>query len=160
MLVCGGTMTKCVGVIWLLFMIVVSTVFSEELPEVLQQERVLPQEPTTEHFFMEFLHMLGMLGLLLLLMLGVSWALKRILNTRMEQINQSSPIKIIERRSLTPKTAIFVVDVFGKKSVIADHHNGVTYLGDLPPDTLISEETGIPPSRSFKDILKEKGSNQ
>lgn len=130
--------------------------FAEELPEVLQQETPLPQEPTTEHFFMEFLHMLGMLGLLLALMLGVSWVLKRVLSNRMEQINQSSPIKIIERRSLTPKTAIFVIDVFGKKSVIADHHNGVTYLGDLPSDVIINEDEPLPPSRSFKDILKAK----
>lgn len=142
------------------FLVISGSGFAEEtlpfqLPE-LDQPTTVPQEPTTEHFFMEFLHMLAMLGILLGLILAVSWVLKRILNTRMEQINQSSPIKILERRSLTPKTAIFVVDVYGKKCIVADSQNGVTYLGDLPSGIVIADdEPNPPPQRPFSDFLKK-----
>ncbi len=106
-----------------------------------------PAEPSTERFFYEFLRMMGMLGILLALLLLVSWFLKRMLNTRMEQINSSSPIKILDRRTLSPKTVLFVLDVHGKKCIIAESHNGVTYLGDITQDEN--------KQRSFGDVLNK-----
>jgi len=108
-----------------------------------------PPETTSEGFFFEFLRMMFMLGILLGLLLLVSWFLKRMLNTRMEQINTSSPIKILDRRNLSPKTVIYVIDVHGKRSVIAESPNGVTYIGDL---NMKSEEDK---DRSFESYLNK-----
>lgn len=97
--------------------------------DLFEQIRQTPQE--TDHFFYDFLNMLMMLGLIVLFILIVSWLLKRFMNTRMQQINSASPIKILERRSLTPKTAIYLLEVHGKGIIIAESQNGVSHLGNI-----------------------------
>lgn len=134
---------------YLFFILIASQGFAtEDLPPLITPDQVIeqPQEPTTEKFFFEFLRMMAILGLLLGILLFLSWMLKRILNTRMEQVNTSSPIKVLDRRSLTAKTSLFVLDVHGKKCVITESLNGVTYLGDIPSET----------NSSFGEFLDKK----
>lgn len=94
---------------------------------------------SNDHFYAEFFKMLMMLGLIIVLLLLASWFLKRLMNSRVQQVNSTSPIKIIDRRVLTAKTTLYVMDVLGKKIAIAESQNGVTLLGDLP-QTISREE--------------------
>src|SRR4051812_14460183 len=68
-------------------------------------------DPMNDRFYTEFFKMLSVLGLIVLALLMVTWFLKRMLNTRIEQVNSNSLIKVIERRSLTPKTSVYMLEV-------------------------------------------------
>lgn len=84
-----------------------------------------------DRFYGEFLKMLILLGVVIGLLLVIMWFFKRVLNSRIDQINSGSMIKILERRSLTPKTALYVIDVEGKKFLIAESHQGGPSISPL-----------------------------
>lgn len=86
--------------------------------------------PDTNRFLTEFVNMMATLGLIISLILIVAWFLKRMLNTRQEQANITSLIKVVERRSLSPKTAVYLLEIEGKSVLIAESQNGVTRLTD------------------------------
>lgn len=104
-----------------------------------------------DHFFYSFLNMLFSLATILVVILIISWIFKRLLNTRMQQLNTSSLIKIIERRSLTPKTILYVLEINGRDIAIAESINGVTLLSHFMEPLATN-----PPN--FEEILKEKTS--
>ena len=58
-------------------------------------------------FFDEFLNMLFYLGLVVLFILILVWFLKRVSTAGLEQGNKVSAIKIVEKRSLSPKTTLY-----------------------------------------------------
>lgn len=101
-------------------------------------------------FTLQLLNMLATLGLLLALVLGGSWVLKRMMRTRMLQVNETSTIKILEQRALTAKTLVSVIEIRGKKIGIAESTNGVTLLSHFDED---DEQKNL---KSFEKILKDK----
>lgn len=107
-------------------------------PEFLDQYALPSAPPAEDRLYEEFFKMISMLGLIIVLLLLGSWFLKRLLSSRNEQINSTSLIKIIERRSVSAKSAIYVIDILGKKVALAESHNGVTYLGDIPSQVAAS----------------------
>ena len=84
--------------------------------------------PSEDHFYYNLMQMLTSLGLLIALVLFVSYFLKKMLNTRVQQMNEHSVIKILERRALSPKTTIYLLDIQDKGIIIAESLNGVTLL--------------------------------
>lgn len=106
-----------------------------------------PQEG--DPFFHQLLNMAFSLGTILVVILLVSYVLKRILNTRIQQLNTNSLIKIIERRSLTPKTAIYVLEINDQHIVIAESVNGVTLLNPHGIEKLST-------ASDFEKVLHEK----
>jgi flagellar biosynthetic protein FliO len=97
-----------------------------------------------DHFFRDLMNMFASLGLIIIVIFIASWFMKRILNTRLQQMNATSEIKILERRSLTPKTAIYLVEIGGKGMALAESTNGITLLTQFSPD------------KDFSQILEEK----
>jgi flagellar biogenesis protein FliO len=92
-------------------------------------------EETSENssrFFQEFLHMLSILGVMIAVLLLASWFLKRLVSTKVQQGNAASMIKIIERRGLTAKTAIYLIEIDEQRIAIAESSNGATLLCHLP----------------------------
>ena len=132
----------------------------EESPalRILEEQNVKEQktDDTNSRFFMEFVQMLITLGFILVLILLAGWFLRRLLNTRLQQANTTSAIKVLERRSLTPKSALYLIEVAGKKIVIAETHAGITRLTDFPTDT----STAIEEKPSFDKVLKDKMKNE
>lgn len=111
-------------------------------------------EKQNDKFYTEFLNMLATLGLLIGVILIAAWFLKRFLNTRMEQINTVSSIKISERRALSPKTALYLLEVHDKTILIAESQNGVTLLSQINPENLPSDLSTNEPPKSFSKILE------
>lgn len=125
------------------------------------EEPVFPLEDLIEQpnkgndkFFSEFLNMLATLGLVIALILIAAWFIKRLLNTRMEQINTSSLIKIIDKRSISPKTGLYLLEIYDKKVLIAETQAGVAKLAEFGTESSDSESPpqDIPPS--FSEILE------
>lgn len=103
-----------------------------------------------DRFLLEFGKMLIMLSFIVGLIFFFTWVLKRLMHSRLQQTNTSSQIKIIEQRTLTAKTNLFLLDIKGTGVVIAESMNGVTQLGNFPL-TEIDQE-----NNSFDTILKNK----
>lgn len=114
--------------------------------------------PENSRFWNEVVNMMATLGLIISLILVAAWFLKRMLNTRQEQANTTSIIKVIERRGLSPKTAVYLLEIEGKSIVIAESQNGVTVLSnyDSPADEEV-EKQKIP--SAFNKLL-DQGRNK
>lgn len=93
-------------------------------------------------------HMLSTLALLLGVVLVCAYILKRVLNARIVQMNESSVIKILERRSLNPKSIIYLVEVEGRRILIGESASGLHALGDL-------NATGSN-TANFNELMNEK----
>ncbi|AAP05133.1 FliO/MopB family protein [Chlamydia caviae] len=92
-----------------------------------------------ENMKLEMFKMLGSLILLLTLFgIGV-WAFKKFLKSKGPGFGNSSTIKILDRRSLNPKTCIYIIRVVNKILVIAESGEKITLLSEFPPDTDINE---------------------
>lgn len=112
---------------------------------------LLLQVTATESFdfWASFRQMLVSLAAVCSLILVTAWFLKRFMKTRLEQINSGSTIKILERRNLTPKSVVYLLDIEGKKVLIAESQTGVHMLTEFFQKTELSES-------NFKPILQSK----
>lgn len=108
-----------------------------------------------DRFYAEFLNMLATLGLVIAIILIAAWLLRRILNTRLEQINTTSIIKIIEKRALSPKSAVYLLEIYDKVIAIAETQSGITQLGEftIPPEPEITKGNTSP---TFSQVLEKK----
>lgn len=104
---------------------------SPEFQHALSQNPEPLNNPSTGELYLEFFKMIFMLGVIIAFLLLIMWFIKRMLSSRIEQLNTTSVIKILERRPITPKTALYIVEAFDKRLMIAESHNGVTLLSDL-----------------------------
>ncbi len=118
-----------------------------EIPPIAPPQLELPSNPEFDRFYGEFFKMLTMLGLIVVFLMALTWFVKRFLNTRLQQMNSGSLVQVVERRFLTPKTSIYVLEIMGKRVVIAESHSGVTVINEFSPS---------PTSSRFAQLLEEK----
>jgi flagellar biogenesis protein FliO len=112
-------------------------IMEEEIPLPPSLREHTKQElPREDNFVKEFIKMLMTLGAIITILLLASWLLKRMSNTRIQQINESSEIKILERRSATTKTSVFLLDVRGKQYAVVESHNALLLLPEIPTDEI------------------------
>ena len=108
-------------------------------------------EKENDRFLGEFMNMLTTLGIIVVIILIATWFLKRMVNSRIQQLNTTSVIKIVERRTLTPKTSLYLLDINGMGYILSESTNGVTSLGSF---NVIEMESQKP--QSFDDLMKNK----
>ena len=68
------------------------------------------------------------------------WLLKKLSQGRWAGGNSNRAIKIIEKRPLSPKTMLYIIDVDGQQSVIAESQLEVKHLMNLDQITEVSKE--------------------
>lgn len=86
------------------------------------------EELQTSRFFYEFLKMLGILGVMVAILLGFSWYMRRYTGARYEKANDESLIKIIDRRPLSQKSVVYLLEVEGKSLVVGESPQGLVKL--------------------------------
>ena len=97
-----------------------------------------------ESFQMKFINMLFLLALLIGFMILASWMLKRMMRSRLSQINTSSTIKVLETRNLSPRSTLYIIEAQGQCLLIAESHTTVTTLALLPSDEAEPQSTNLP----------------
>lgn len=90
--------------------------FKEEPIEIPQENR----------FLGEFFYMLLMLGLLIGSVLLASRYIKQLTSKRLETLNASNDIKILESRALSQRSQVFLIEAEGKKYLIAESAAAIT----------------------------------
>lgn len=87
-------------------------------------------EMTTNYESTFFKMILTLVGLILLIFITF-WTIRRLSQGRFRQMNAGRSIKIVERRPLSPKTVLYLVEVGNKKVVIAESQLEVKTITDI-----------------------------
>ena len=91
----------------------------------------IPPDITTPTYEPTFIKMiLTFLGLIALI-IGSIWILKRILNAPFRQVSSQKTVKILERKGLSPKSTLYVVELYGKKIVFVESQAEVRKLMEI-----------------------------
>lgn len=106
----------------LAILVLPAILFAEDFPP--------PPELETSRFFFEFMKMLGVLGMMIVVLLGISWYVKRMANQKVSKVNEESIIKIIDSRSLSTRSIIYLIEIEGKSIVVGETPNGLVRLSD------------------------------
>jgi flagellar protein FliO/FliZ len=91
----------------------------------------------TDSYQQSFVRMLLSLGGLLVLVFGTFWVLKRLGKGKFK-LGSHRVINIIEKRPLSPKTVLYILEVEGKRVLVSESQLEVRTLSVL--DQVINEE--------------------
>lgn len=120
-----------IPLIFLLFLPIFSTLLLGEVPaeNPFSLEEPIPNEPLDNTRFMkEFAYMLFMLGILITMVYFTAWFLRRMTNVRVEQLNASSNIRVLEKRALSQRTTLFLLEIDAKQILVAETPTTVVQL--------------------------------
>ena len=95
----------------------------------------------TYNYWQEFIHMIITLGLILALVILVVWFLKKFMRNRLYQSSRQNQIQILEKRALSTKSALYLIEVSGKKILISESHSGIQCLSEHFEQSEVSRET-------------------
>lgn len=84
-----------------------------------------------DQFYSDFANMLTTLALILGVLLFAAWLLRRTVNAKLEKQNETSHIRLVDRRNLTPRTNIFLIELFGKGYAILESQGGVCKIAEF-----------------------------
>lgn len=98
-------------------------------------------ERESDTFQAKFFNMLLILALLIGFMMLASWALKRMMRSKMTNLNTAGNIKVLETRYLSPRATLYLVEVRDQNFLIAESPTHVTYLATFNPE----QEESSPP---------------
>jgi len=124
----------------LLLLLLFSPLAAAEAPEAgitnpsVRERRLIEEvddETNPADFGSELAHLALSLGAILVILLILSWIVRRLLNTRIEQANVTSSIKVLEKRYLNPKAVIYVVAIGNKNIIVGESPQGLVNLGEI-----------------------------
>ncbi len=119
-------------------------------------------QPLEVDFSKEMIRMLGALGAILLLLFATIYVLRRVSTQRAFKTGSLAAINIIERKALSPKSTLYLIEFDGKRTLIAESSNDVRTLAfsekkeEMHPEK-DTQDKEIPSNfPSFKDFFKKK----
>jgi flagellar biogenesis protein FliO len=77
-----------------------------------------------------FFKMFMSLGLIIALLLGTYYLLRKLIRIKLEKANADSSIRILEKRMLSPKTMLYLIELEGKQVLLAESQLEVRKLAD------------------------------
>lgn len=88
-----------------------------------------PQGLPPTDLWAALLRMMTALGIILVFLALSYWLLKRFLRHRQTKGGNAQAIQVIEKRMISPKTMLYLVEVDGKKILFAESHLEIQELG-------------------------------
>jgi flagellar biogenesis protein FliO len=76
----------------------------------------------------DFVNMLLSLLVVILVLMGTLWVLKKLMRSRLTYLNDTSAIRVLEKRVLNQKAALYLVEVMGKGVLICESSAGIQTL--------------------------------
>ncbi len=100
-----------------------------EVPSLMDQEAVPMETPVSyQGAFVKM--MLTLIALIVFIILSV-WMMRRLAHGKMKQMNYGKTIKILERRPLSAKSILYLIEVEGKKILISESQLEVRRLSSV-----------------------------
>lgn len=96
-------------------------------------------EGQSYNYMGQFVNMLLTLGFIVVLIFVSVFVLKKLMRSRIQHLNKSTGIKILERRALNSKASLYLVDVLGKGVVISESPSGIQVVTEFPADANVEE---------------------
>jgi len=84
-----------------------------------------------DEFYSELMNVVFILAFILFAMIVAAYYMRKFMQGRVEQINETSNIKVLEQRNLSAKTVLYVVEAHGKKVLVGESVAGVVGLGEI-----------------------------
>jgi len=86
-------------------------------------EKPIFEEPLPPSDFQKtFIRMLISLALIIILVIVTFWAFRKMMRSKQLQANSNKSIKILERRSLSPKSVLYLLEINNKKILLSESH--------------------------------------
>lgn len=96
-------------------------------------DELLPKAALEERDLLsEFINMMTTLGLFVVALLFAVWLLKKVGQARLESAAAASNIKLVDKRTLTPRTTLYLIELYGQGILLAESNNGATLLSKFP----------------------------
>ena len=123
-------------------------------------ERQMDQGIESVDIKQEMIRMFGTLAALVVILFIGAKLLKKLMNKRVQLVNNTSGIKVLERRSLAPKSNVYLLEVAGKGFLVGETPSGLTNLGHINIELIEDETTPLPirekkEKASFKNIFRK-----
>jgi len=125
-------------ILFLCFFCFTSFLYCEEktppssVPIIEEKTFEAPTTPIPQNFQKTFIRMIVSLVILIGFLILTYWSLKRMARGKQFEKNQSSTIKILEKRSLSPKTLLYLIEVEDQKILMSESQNEVRSHKVLP----------------------------
>lgn len=97
----------------------------------LDAEKPAENVSDTNHLSSEVMKLVGSVVLFTVILLLLNWMLKRINSNRLEQLNATSEIRVLEKRVLSHKAFIYLLEIRGKTVAIAESPGGIAKLAEF-----------------------------
>jgi len=127
--------------ILLLFLISTSIAIAEEpkancTPEVQVEQSEPSFNPLdTTDYKMKFIKTIVWIFFIVALVFLLLWLVKRFSSKRFTALNQQKYVKVIEKRAISPKTMLYVIEVGGKHLLISESQFEVEFLSHIAETT-------------------------
>lgn len=106
-------------------------VSQNETPTGIEEQQIAPEHMEPVSYQGAFVKMmLTLFGLIVLIIISV-WMLRRLSQGRMKQMNAGRAIKILERRPLSAKSILYVIEVHGKKMLVSESQLEVRFISSV-----------------------------
>jgi flagellar biogenesis protein FliO len=101
--------------------------------------------------------MIGTLVLMIAAVIFLAFVVKKFMNSKMQTINNLNAIKILEKRSLSPKSHLYLIEVQGKQLLISESQMGLNSIAEIPiKENPIDQKVNCQETLSFAKLLKSK----
>lgn len=111
-------------------------------------------EGKSYNYWGDFVNMIVTLMIIVGLIFISIIVLKKIMRSRLLQVNRGAKIKILERRPLNQKASLYLVDIMGKSIVVGESQAGIHLISEL--GETVEEEVAEPaPVFSLPKTLKK-----
>ena len=95
------------------------------------EPEVLPPVPPGD-LSATFAKMLLTFVLLIVLLYGTYYVLRRLIRHRLQKGVGAPSIHVLEKKMISAKTMLYLIEVEGKKTLLAESHLEIKHLGDFP----------------------------
>lgn len=110
--------------------------FGDETPSFFE---TVVEEGKDYNYMSEFVNMMLVLLLIVALLFVTIFVLKRVMKARMYNASRTSSIRILEKRALGQKSALYLVDILGKGVVISESAAGIQLIKEFSDEIEIGE---------------------
>lgn len=104
---------------------------SEKKEEVLPEEAPVSVHQATESYETAFIKTIVVLVGLLVLVILTIWMFRKISHGRFRGLNMMKSIKVLEKRPLSPKSMLYLIEVSGKQVLLAESQLEVRNVATL-----------------------------